>query len=149
LFAARGRSITTSLSGVDEIIKMKNKKDERQGGPITASVNMWALLADNDPGDNPLVKRDTTTAVLDDVEVVQHSVVAVEATTTVPDDLQKSKRKKTTKKHTKERKAAASESGEAEDARRGSSCVRVLVTTAVTALVAFIAHVSASAASSV
>jgi hypothetical protein len=26
--------------------------DTQQGGGIAASVNMWALLADNDPGDN-------------------------------------------------------------------------------------------------
>jgi hypothetical protein len=121
---------------------MRNENDKRQGGgPITASVNMWALLADNDPGDNPLVKRDTTTAALDDADV-QQPVAAVEATA-VPKS--KKKRSKKKKKQHKERKPAAGETEEAEGARRGSNCVPVLVTAA---LVAFIVHVSASAASS-
>jgi hypothetical protein len=104
------------------------------GGPIEASVNMWALLADNDPGDSPEAKI---------------YYMLPEVPDAVPNGKpQKRKKKKRTKKQAKAPAAVAN------GARRGgSSCVRALFAAAVTAaLLAFslvVVHVSVAAAPAV
>jgi hypothetical protein len=104
------------------------------GGPIEASVNMWALLADNDPGDSPEAKI---------------YYMLPEVPDAVPNGKpQKRKKKKRTKKQAKAPAAVAN------GARRGgSSCVRALFAAAVTAaILAFslvVVHVSVAAAPAV
>jgi hypothetical protein len=104
------------------------------GGPIEASVNMWALLADNDPGDSPEAKI---------------CCMLPEVPDAVPNGKpQKRKKKKRTKKQAKAPAAVANGAQ-----RGGSSCVRALFAAAVTAaLLAFslvVVHVSVAAAPAV
>lgn len=141
-----------------------------QGGGIKASANMWALLADEDPGDNPVIKRNAA------VEIGAGDVqpVAEDATSSVPDEKEQSSsvgdhqkrkkkrknKKKPSKQHKEESKAAATVNGagnsfdesedsdeEEEAAVAGAGCFRALFLTAVTtALLTFCFHASGFAA---
>jgi hypothetical protein len=105
------------------------------GGPIEASVNMWALLADNDPGDSPEAK-------------IYYMLPEV------PDAVPNGKPQKRKKKKKRTKKQAKAPAAVANGARRGgSSCVRALFAAAVTAaILAFslvVVHVSVAAAPAV
>jgi hypothetical protein len=112
--------------------------DTQQGGGIAASVNMWALLADNDPGDNQDGAVDTGAGDAQPPMAAEVTDVAdgKAQSSTVGDQKHKKKKKKTKKQAKAEEPAAMTNRGVAQS---------LFVAAATTALVAFSFHVSASA----
>lgn len=137
---------------------MNSTIDEMKGAGIAASANMWALLADDDPGDNQIAKhnRMVKTGAGDTQPVAEQAASfsdEKEQSSSVGDKKRKKKRKnkkKPGKKQKQERKSAVSANGghnsdqfedsDGDEEAAGASCFQALfltLTAVTTALVSY------------